>query len=78
METSPVDTSEFVELQELDQRRSDEHIITLWWVKNTLHTYVEVMNMKTTPPTMTEIPVVAPATAADVFNHPFAHLDDAR
>lgn len=61
------------ELVELDQRRADRMLITLWWVKDTLHTYVEVVDLKTEPPTVTEIPVEAPATAHQVFEHPFRY-----
>lgn len=73
---TPETKTELVELTELDQRRADGQLITLWWVKNTLHTYVEVVDLKTQPPTVTEIPVVPPATAHEVFAHPFRHLPE--
>lgn len=66
-------TPELAELKELDRRRTGALAITLWWVKGTQHTYVEVIDMDAQPPTVTELPVVPPATAADVFNHPYAH-----
>lgn len=72
METKPI-----VELTELNQRRADAMLVTLWWVKGTLETYVEVVDLKTQPPTVTEIPVHPPATPNDVFMHPFRYIADA-
>lgn len=71
METKPI-----VELTELDQRRGDSMLVTLWWVKGTLETYVEVVDLKTQPPTVTEVPVHAPATPNEVFMHPFRYMAD--
>lgn len=72
METKPI-----VELTELAQRKGDGLLVTLWWVKDTLDTYVEVVDLKTQPPTVTEIPVHAPASPNDVFTHPFRYIPDA-
>lgn len=69
--------TELAELKELDTRKGDGMLVTLWWVKNTLHTYVEVVDLKTQPPTVTEIPVLDGQSAADVFKHPFAYTDNA-
>lgn len=71
-------TNELAELHELDQRRGDSMLVTLWWVKNTLHTYVEVVDLKTQPPTVTEIPVLEGQSAGDVFNHPYRYTENAR
>lgn len=61
------------ELKNLAQRRSDGQLVTLWWVKGTLDTYVEVVDLDKQPPAVTEVPVVPPATPNDVFLHPFAY-----
>jgi hypothetical protein len=55
METQP-QNQELAELKELDRRRAGALAITLWWVKGTQHTYVEVIDMDAVPPTVTEIP----------------------
>jgi hypothetical protein len=57
-----------VELTELDSRKGDGLLVTLWWVKGTLDTYVEIVDLKTQPPTVTEVPVLAPATPNEVYN----------
>jgi hypothetical protein len=71
-----MDKEPLVELVELDQRRGDSMLVTLWWVKNTLETYVELVDLKTQPPSVTEIPVQPPASPNDVFNHPFRYIPD--
>jgi hypothetical protein len=50
--------------------------VTLWWVKGTLDTYVEIVDLKTQPPTVTEVPVLAPATPNEVYQHPFRYIVD--
>lgn len=72
-----MDKEPLVELVELGQRRGDSMLVTLWWVKGTLDTYVELVDLKTQPPSVTEIPVQAPASPNDVFNHPFRYIPDA-
>lgn len=72
METEPL-----AELKELASRKGDSLLVTLWWVKGTLDTYVEIVDLKTQPPTVTEVPVVAPATPNEVYNHPFRYIPDA-
>lgn len=67
--------TEFAELKELDKRRTGALAITLWWLKGTQHTYVEVIDMDAQPPSVTEIPVLEGQSAADVFNHPFAYAE---
>lgn len=62
------------ELKELAQRRTDALLITLWWVKGTMDTYVEIVDLDKQPPAVTEVPVVPPATPNEVFKHPFAHI----
>lgn len=65
-----------VELTELDSRKGDGLLVTLWWVKGTLDTYVEIVDLKTQPPTVTEVPVLAPATPNEVYAHPFRYIAD--
>jgi hypothetical protein len=65
-----------VELTELAQRRGDSMLVTLWWVKGTLETYVEVVDLKTQPPTVTEVPVQPPTSPNEVFTHPFRYMAD--
>jgi hypothetical protein len=74
METQP-QNQELAELKELDRRRAGALAITLWWVKGTQHTYVEVIDMDAVPPTVTEIPVLEGQKAAEVFNHPMYYAD---
>lgn len=61
-------------LTELDRRSNDGYMVALWWVQGTLDTFVEVIDTHTEPPTVHEIPVVAPATPAEVYNHPFRFI----
>lgn len=77
MENQP-NTQELAELKELDKRRAGALAITLWWLKGTQHTYVEVIDMDQQPPTVTEIPVLPGQNAAHVFNHPHAYAENAR
>jgi hypothetical protein len=72
-----METNQVAELQELAHRKNDALMVTLWWVKGTLDTYVEVIDLKEQPPRVTEIPVRPPASPNDVFNHPFRYLADA-
>lgn len=65
------------ELKELAHRCGDNLMVTLWWVRGTLDTYVEVIDLKTEPPTVHEIPVHPPASANEVFKHPFRYIADA-
>lgn len=63
-----------VELTELAQRRGNGLLVTLWWVKGTLDTYVEVVDLKEQPPTVLEIPVQRGANPNDVFTHPYRFI----
>lgn len=65
------------ELKELAHRKADAHLITLWWVRGTLDTYVEVIDTEQQPPVVYELPVRPPASPNDVFKHPFAYMADA-
>lgn len=77
METTQ-NTPEIVELTELDRRKAGALAITLWWVKGTGHTYVEVIDMDQQPPSVTEIPVLEGQSANHVFNHPYAYAENAQ
>lgn len=62
------------ESKELAIRKNDGLTVTLWWVKNTLATYVTVLDTKVEPPVEHMIDVVPPAKPNDVFEHPFRYL----
>lgn len=60
-------------IEELASRHSDKLTVTLWWVKGTIDTFVEVVDAKTEPPTLERIPVPIGSSPNDVFNHPYAY-----
>lgn len=61
------------EVVALRDRFSDRLEVTLWWVRDTLETFVEVTDYKTEPPTNTIVPVPEGTSANMVFDHPFAY-----
>lgn len=56
---------------ELDRRQGDGLTVILWWLENTLSTYVEVVDLKDEQHFYLETP--EDATAREVFMHPFAY-----
>lgn len=67
--------SELFETRELDSRRANGLTVTLWWVKNTMETFVTVLDTNTTPPIEHHIDTPPDASPNDVFTHPFAYFD---
>lgn len=57
-------------VHELNRRQADGLTVVLWWVENTLSTYVEVEDAKDGQRFIIETP--EDAKASDVFMHPFA------
>lgn len=72
MESSPND---LLETKELDQRKNDGLTVTLWWVKNTMDTFVTVLDTKTTPPVEHHIDVPHGVLPHAVYQHPMRYLD---
>lgn len=64
-----------LETKELDQRKSDRLTVTLWWVKGTMDTFVTVLDTNSTPPVEHHIEVPDGTMPHDVYEHPFAYLD---
>lgn len=62
------------EVVELNQRQSDKLTITLWWVKDTLDTYVSIYDDKTKEINYISVPEGTPSQ--DVFTHPYAYQDN--
>lgn len=67
---------ELLETKELDQRKNDGLTVTLWWVKNTMETFVTVLDTKTTPPTEQHIDVPEGVLPHHVYAHPMRYLPD--
>jgi len=62
------------ESKELATRRTDGLLVTLWWVKNTIDTYVTVLDIKQEPPVEHTIDVAPGVSPNEVFEHPFRYL----
>lgn len=67
--------SEPITVRELAQRQSDKLLVTLWWVQDSLETYVTVEDFKTTPPLKHRVEVPSPDLALQRFYHPLPHID---
>jgi hypothetical protein len=57
---------------DLSERKSDAMVVILWWVKDTLETYVTVDDTAKTG-NYHVIPTPPGVSANDVFYHPFAY-----
>lgn len=68
---------ELLETKELDQRRNNGLTVTLWWVKNTMQTFVTVLDTNPTPPVEHHIEVPEGVLAHEVYQHPMAYLPGA-
>jgi hypothetical protein len=69
--------SELLETKELDSRRNNGLTVTLWWVKNTLQTFVTVLDTNTTPPVEHHIDVPEGVLPHQVYQHPMAYIQEA-
>jgi len=65
-----------LETKELDSRRNNGLTVTLWWVKNTLETFVTVLDTTQTPPVEHHIDVPEGVAAHQVYQHPMAYLSE--
>ena len=65
--------NELSEVVKLSDRFNDRLEVSLWWVRGTIDTYVEVTDYRTEPPSNTIVPVPEGTSPNDVFNHPFAY-----
>lgn len=63
-----------LETVELDQRRSDRLTVTLWWVRDTLETFVTVLDTGPEPPVEHMIDVPEGVLPMAVFVHPFSFI----
>lgn len=68
--------SELITVRELAQRQSDKLLITLWWIENSMETYVTVEDQKTQPPEKHTIIVPNPNLALHRFYHPLPHIGE--
>lgn len=66
---------ELLETKELDSRRNCGLTITLWWVKNTMQTFVTVLDVNQNPPVEHYIEVPEGANPHDIFYHPMGFLE---
>lgn len=62
------------ETKELDSRRNDGLTVTLWWVKNTLDTFVTVLDINQEPPVEHHIDVPKGVMPHSVYQHPMRYL----
>lgn len=67
---------DLLETKELDQRRNNGLTVTLWWVKNTMQTFVTVLDINTTPPVEYHIDVPEGVLPHAVYQHPMAYLPE--
>lgn len=67
---------EIGETKELDSRRNDGMTVTLWWVKNTMDTFVTVLDSKQSPPIEHHIDVPKGVLPHAVYQHPMAYLPE--
>jgi hypothetical protein len=68
---------ELLETKELDSRKNDGLTVTLWWVKNTMQTFVTVLDTKPNPPIEHHIDVPEGVSPYDIFNHPMPFMESA-
>lgn len=69
---------EFAEVAELTSRITDKLLVTLWWVRGTMDTYVTITDYDNHTEEVVEVP--KGTLPHEVFRHPFAYLpyeDDA-
>lgn len=59
---------------DLDSRRTGAFTITLWWVKNTLDTFVTVLDVDQEPPVEHWIDVPKGVLPHHVYNHALAYI----
>ena len=64
------------ETKEIDQRKNNGLTVTLWWVKNTMDTFVTVVDFNQEPPVSHYIDVPEGVLPHHVFEHPMAYLKD--
>lgn len=62
-----------IEAIELDQRQANALTVTLWWVRDTLDTYVTVLDRNEGQTAF--IPVPEGVAPNQVFTHPFAYQE---
>lgn len=67
--------SELLTVRELAQRQSDKLLVTLWWITNSMETYVTVEDFGTNPPEKHMINVPSPHLALHRFYHPLSHIN---
>jgi hypothetical protein len=65
---------ELLETKELDSRRNNGLTVTLWWVKNTMQTFVTVLDTNPTPPVEHHIDVPEGVAPHQVYEHPMTYL----
>lgn len=65
------------ETKELSQRKNDGLTVTLWWVKNTMDTFVTVLDTRHTPPVEHHIDVPKGVLPHAVYQHPMAYVPEA-
>ncbi|HYG84577.1 MAG TPA: hypothetical protein VD907_06925 [Verrucomicrobiae bacterium] len=70
------DAETLLETKELDSRQNDGLTVTLWWVKNTMDTFVTVLDTKTQPPVEHHIDVPKGVLPHAVYYHPMAYLPE--
>jgi hypothetical protein len=62
------------ETKELDSRQNSGLTITLWWVRNTMQTFVTVLDANQTPPVEHHIDVPEGVDPYKVYQHPMTYL----
>lgn len=65
-----------LETKELDRRQNDKRVVTLWWVKGTMDTFVTVLDMNPSPPVEHHIDVPKGVLPHHVYQHPMAYLPE--
>lgn len=64
------------ETKELDRRQNDGLTVTLWWVTNTMETFVTVLDTKEQPPVEHHIEIPKGVLPHTVYQHPMIYLPE--